>query len=88
MQENKDVTAFGCCAFWKVCELGTKPCVYSESNLAKQQACGAYKRATQGKTSTLTLVQKEKEVVQPSTVPIEKETSIFDSNEDGQLTLF
>lgn len=84
MQEVKDVTAFGCCAFWQSCDLGKKACVYASSNPAKQQACGAYKRAK--RADSCTLVHKQTEVAQPSQPIIE--TKNFESDEDGQFTLF
>lgn len=85
MQEVKGVPAFGCCAFWQVCDLGVKPCVHAEKNLVKREACGAFKKAQ--RITTCTEVQKEEiEVVQPVS-PVIGETN-FDHDADGQLTLF
>lgn len=82
MQEQKDVTSFGCCSFWQSCKLGIETCVYEVSNPAKQQACGAYKRAKR----VVTCTNENVEVVQSHRPLIDKD--IFDCDEDGQFTLF
>ncbi|MFY0520590.1 hypothetical protein ACOMCU_22575 [Lysinibacillus sp. UGB7] len=84
MQEVKDVTAFGCCAFWQSCKLGSETCVYAISNPAKQQACGVYKRAKRARSCNF--LHETTEAVHPSQPMIE--INNFDSDEDGQLTLF
>lgn len=86
MQEVKDVTAFGCCAFWQSCKLGTEACVYQISNPAKQQACGAFKRAKRAKSCTKG--HEVLEVAQSIQPLIETESNNFDNEEDGQLSLF
>ncbi len=86
MQEVKDVTKFGCCAFWQSCKFGAGVCVYETSNPAKQQACGAFKRANRAKMCTE--VHETVEIVQASQPLIEIVTNDFDCDEDGQFTLF
>jgi len=83
MQEVKVVTAFGCCAFWQTCKLGTETCVYEVSNPAKQQACGTFKRAK--RAASCTNVHETVEVDQSHQL-IERKT--FETDEDGQLSLF
>lgn len=82
MQEVKVVTAFGCCAFWQTCNLGAETCVYEVSNPAKQQACGTFKRA---KRASCTDVQVKVEVDQSHQLI---DTKSFDTDDDGQLSLF
>jgi len=85
MQEVKDVTGFGCCAYWQSCDLGTKTCVHEISNPAKQQACGAFKRAKRAKSCTE--VHEAVEIVQ-SSQPLIETVNDFDCDDDGQFTLF
>lgn len=91
MQEVKDYTSFGCCSFWRTCQLGQTECVYAKSNPAKQSACGAFRNAQQVKTEQFSIASVNEKSEIPQLLPREEliqEQTVFQNDEEGQFTLF
>lgn len=88
MQEGKDYTNFGCCAFWRTCELGKKACVYATSNPAKQSACGVFRNKPQALTTDVQSVKEEQELIRPIVDSAQEKLPLYRSNRHGQFTLF
>ena len=86
MQEGRDYTAFGCCAYWRKCELGKGSCVYSESNPVKQSACGLFKNKSQILTDEMSV--QETDVTEPIVEDVLEKAPNYRSNRHGQYTLF
>lgn len=87
MQEGRDYTTFGCCAFWRKCELGKSECIYSKSNPAKKSACGVFRNKTQILTDEVSV--QATDVIEPIVEQKAEETKpLLHFNRHGQLTLF
>lgn len=86
MQEGRDYTAFGCCAFWRKCELGKGTCVYFKSNPAKQSACGLFKNKSQILTEISSVSATD--VTESIVEEVLEKAPKYRSNRTGQFTLF
>ena len=85
--------SFGCCSFWKVCQLGEGTCHYKVSNPAKMNACGAYNRHQKQPTQVTQNEVMVEIIEQPPKVEPKNEIKAEPKDEliigdNGQLSLF
>lgn len=98
--KSKSYPAFGCCGYWKKCDLGKGTCHYEVSYPAKMNVCAAYNRHRQQvnvqKAPELAAKKEIKENLQEEIAKnlqneivehSQNETEIIVSD-DGQLSLF